>query len=45
MIKYPIAYNPILEYWEQIKSGKEVVSEKVRRTYQKVVADFTDNTS
>ena len=45
MIKYPIAYNPILEYWEQIKSGKEVVSEKVRRTYQKVVADLTDNTS
>jgi phage terminase large subunit-like protein len=45
MIKYPLAYNPILEYWEQIKSGKEVVSEKVRRTYQKVVADLTDNTS
>lgn len=45
MIKYPLAYNPILEYWEQIESGKEVVSEKVRRTYQKVVADLTDNTS
>ncbi|MDD3899363.1 MAG: terminase large subunit [Syntrophomonadaceae bacterium] len=45
MIKYPLAYNPILEYWEQIESGKEVVSEKVRRTYQKVVADLTDNSS
>lgn len=45
MIKYPLTYNPILEYWEQIESGKEVVSEKVRRTYQKVVADLTDNTS
>jgi phage terminase large subunit-like protein len=45
MIKYPLAYNPILEYWEKIQSGEEVVSEKVRRTYQKVVADLTDNTS
>lgn len=45
MIKYPLAYNPILEYWEKIESGKEVVSEKVRKTYQKVVADLTDNTS
>jgi len=45
MIKYPLAYNPILEYWAQIESGKEVVSEKVRRTYQKVVADLTDNSS
>ena len=45
MIKYPLAYNPILEYWEQIESGKEVVSEKVRKTYQKVVYDLTDNSS
>lgn len=45
MIKYPLAYNPILEYWEQIESGKEVVSEKVRKTYQKVVADLADNSS
>lgn len=45
MIKYPIAYNPILEYWEKIQSGEEVVSEKVRRTYQKVVADLADNSS
>ena len=45
MIKYPLAYNPILEYWEKIESGKEVVSEKVRKTYQKVVYDLTDNSS
>lgn len=45
MIKYPLDYNPILEYWAKIQSGEEVVSEKVRRTYQKVVADLTDNTS
>jgi len=45
VIKYPLAYNPILEYWEQIESGKEVVSEKVRKTYQKVVYDLTDNSS
>jgi phage terminase large subunit-like protein len=45
MIKYPLAYNPILEYWEKIQSGEEVVSEKVRRTYQKVVYDLTDNSS
>lgn len=45
MIKYPLTYNPILEYWEQIESGKEVVSEKVRKTYQKVVYDLTDNSS
>jgi len=45
MIKYPIAYNPILEYWAAIESGQEVVSEKVRRTYRKVVHDLTDNTS
>jgi len=45
MIKYPLAYNPILEYWEQIESGKEIVSEKVKKTYQKVVADLADNSS
>lgn len=43
MIKYPLANNPILEYWEKIQSGEEVVSEKVRKTYQKVVADLADN--
>ena len=45
MIRYPLAYNPILEYWEQIESGQEVVSEKVKKTYQKIVADLADNNS
>lgn len=34
MIKYPLAYNPILEYCEKIRSGKEVVSTKIRKTYE-----------
>ena len=45
MIKYPKDYNPILKYWEQIESGKEIVSDKIRRTYKKVVYDLTDNSS
>ena len=45
MIKYPLAYNPILEYWERIESGKEVVSEKIKKTYKKIVYDLTDNAS
>ncbi len=45
MIKYPLAYNPILEYWEQIESGKEIVSEKIKKTYKKIVYDLTDNAS
>ena len=40
MKKYPLTYNPILEYWADIESGKEVVSDKVRRTYKKVVYDL-----
>ncbi len=34
MIKYPLEYNPILEYYEKIKSGEEVVSIKVRKTFE-----------
>lgn len=45
MIKYPLAYNPILEYWELIETGQEVVSDKIYRTYKKVVFDLTDNNS
>ena len=45
MIKYPKVYNPILEYWQDIESGKEVVSDKIRRTYKKIVYDLTDNSS
>lgn len=40
MIRYPLAYNPILEYWEKIQTGKIKVSNKVYRTYKKVVQDI-----
>lgn len=39
-IRYSEDYNPILEYWEKIQSGEEVVSDKVYRTYKKVVHDI-----
>lgn len=40
MIRYPLAYNPILEYWEQIESGKIIVCKKIYKTYKKVVNDI-----
>lgn len=40
MIKYPIDYNPILEYWAKIESGEEIVSAKIKKTYEKVVYDL-----
>ena len=39
-IRYPDDYNPILESWEKIQNGEEVVSDKVYRTYKKVVSDI-----
>ena len=39
-IKYSDDYNPILEYWEEIESGRIVVSDKVYRTYKKVISDI-----
>lgn len=45
MVKYPLAYNPILEYWAAIENGSEVVCSKVRKTYQKLVTDLTDGES
>jgi len=33
-ISYPVTYNPILEYWQAIESGQEVVSDKIRRWYK-----------
>ncbi|CUB44118.1 terminase large subunit [Bacillus velezensis] len=43
--RYPISYNPILEYWSKIESGEEVVSLKVRRIYKKLAADVYDQDS
>lgn len=45
MIRYPLDYNPILEYWQQIQDEKVVVSDKVRRVYKKLVADLNDKES
>ena len=45
LVKYPLAYNPILEYWEAIESGREVASTKVRKTYRKLVADLSGKDS
>ena len=45
MIKYPLTYNPIREYHEKIQSGEEVVSIKVKKTYEKLVRDLEDNKS
>ncbi|MCI7304349.1 MAG: terminase TerL endonuclease subunit [Clostridiales Family XIII bacterium] len=32
--------NPILEYWHRIETGEEIVSDKIRRTYKKIVYDL-----
>lgn len=39
-IRYPLAYNPILEYWEKIEQKKINVCSKIYRTYKKVVNDI-----
>ncbi|MDM5434388.1 terminase large subunit [Bacillus hominis] len=44
-IQYPLSYNPIIEYYSLIESGKEIVSEKVRRIYIKLVSDIGDKES
>lgn len=45
MINYPIAYNPILEYWNEIESGKVTVSIKVKATYKELVRIIYDKDS
>ena len=40
MTRYPETYNPILEYWAAIQSGRETVSLKVQKTYRHVVAQL-----
>lgn len=44
-VEYPMSYNPILEYWQKIESGEEVVSNKVRRIYKKLSEDVFDDTT
>lgn len=46
MIKrYPLDYNPIIEYYNKIVSGEEVVSAKVKQVYKKLVDDIYDQNS
>lgn len=33
-VLYPLAYNPILEYWYKIENGEEVVSSKIYKWYK-----------
>lgn len=40
MIKCPDDYNPIREYWTAIQNGEEIVSQKVEKTYRKLVYDL-----
>ena len=40
LVKYPEDYSPILEYYERIKSGAEVVSRKIARVYRKLAEDL-----
>lgn len=40
MVKYPEDYSPILEYYERIKNGAEVVSRKIARVYRKLAEDL-----
>ena len=42
MKRYPLAYNPIIEYHEQILSGEVVVGVKLARVYKKLVDDIHD---
>lgn len=45
MFRYPLVYNPILEYWDSIQSGEKVVGQKISKTYAKVVRDLGDSDS
>lgn len=45
MIKYPLDYNPIREYWAQISNGDVTVSRKIKLTYEKIVRDLDDTES
>lgn len=45
MIRYPLSYNPILEYWEKIQSDEEIVGEKIKTVYQKLANDLNDENS
>lgn len=39
-VTYPANYNPIMEYWNKIQSGEEIVCDKIFRTYKKIAYDM-----
>lgn len=43
MKRYADDYNPVLEYWEEIKSGREIVCTKIKKTFQKLAADIENS--
>lgn len=43
MIRYPADHNPILEYWNRIQSGDEVVSRKIYKTYRHIVEELNNS--
>lgn len=42
MIKYPLTYNPIIEYYSKIDSGHIVTSQKVTRIYKYLVDEMSN---
>lgn len=40
MIRYPLDYNPVIDYWNKIESGEIRVCKKIRKAYQKYVHDI-----
>lgn len=43
--QYPLTYNPIIEYYNQIESEEVIVSNKVRWIYKKLIDDVYDTSS
>lgn len=39
-VTYPANYNPVMEYWNKIQSGEEIVCDKIFRTYKKITYDM-----
>lgn len=44
-IRYPLSYNPVVEYHEQIERNEVAVSQKVKKAYRKLVDDIHNLTS
>lgn len=44
-IRYPLSYNPIIEYNNKIQSGEIIACKKVKKVYKKLVADVHDDQS